>query len=72
MKLYYLIRYLVGAPISSWTNLIMSRDLIKDFIQHCEENNLDGVTDCLSRGVDDNTVSEDGEWSGLAIAAHKK
>ena len=43
----------------------------KQFLQHCEDNNLEGVTDCLSRGVDVNTVSEYGFWSGLTIAAHK-
>ena len=37
--------------------------------KHCEENNLERVTECLSRGVDVNTVSEDGHWSGLTIAA---
>ena len=42
-----------------------------EFLQHCHDNNLEGVTDCLSRGVDVNTVSLDGEWSGLTIAAKK-
>ena len=44
---------------------------MSEFLQHCQDNNLDGVTDCLSRGVDVNTVSEDGKWSGLFIAAEK-
>ena len=42
-----------------------------DIIEHCQDNNLEGVTDCLSNGVDVNTVSEDGRWSGLSIAAEK-
>ena len=49
----------------------MSRHLVIEFLQHCQANNLDGVTDCLSRGVDVNTESEDGRWSGLTIAAEK-
>jgi len=49
----------------------MSRHLVIEFLQHCQANNLEGVTDCLSRGVDVNTVSEDGRWSGLTIAATK-
>ena len=49
----------------------MTRRLKEDFLQHCRDNNLAGVTDCLSRGVDVNTVSEDGRWSGLTIAAEK-
>ena len=40
-----------------------------EFLRHCRDNNLAGVRHCLSRGVDVNTVSEDGEWSGLTIAA---
>ena len=44
---------------------------LKDkFLQDCEDNNQEGVRDCLSRGVDVNTLSEDG-WSGLDIAAEK-
>ena len=41
----------------------------QEFIQHCQNNELERVTDCLSRGVDVNTVSGDGRWSGLTIAA---
>ena len=40
-------------------------ELAREFIRHCQDNNLNGVTDCLSRGVDVNTVSAD----GLTIAA---
>ena len=40
-----------------------------EFLKHCDDNNLEGVNGCLSRGVDVNTVSEDGYWSGLTIAA---
>jgi len=48
-----------------------SRNEELEFLRNCEENNLDGVRDCLSRSVDVNTVSEDGHWSGLTIAADK-
>ena len=41
------------------------------FVRACKNNDLKGVSDCLSRGVDVNTVSEDGRWSGLTIAAEK-
>ena len=43
----------------------------QEFLKFCTDNNLEGVTDCLSRGVDVNTVSEDGHWSGLTVAAHE-
>ena len=46
---------------------------LKDqFIENCHKNDLNGVTDCLFRGVDINTVSESeyGDWSGLTIAAY--
>ena len=46
-------------------------ELAREFLKYCEDNNLTGVTDCLSRGVDVNTVSEDGCWSGLRIAVEK-
>ena len=42
----------------------------RGFIQHCLDNDLEKVKDCLSSGVDVNTVSEDGRWSGLTIAAY--
>jgi len=48
-----------------------SRNEELEFIRNCGENNLAGVTDCLARGVDVNTVSEDGDWSGLTIAAEE-
>ena len=41
----------------------------EEMIQNCQINYLEGVTDCLSRGVDVNTVSKDLRWSGLTIAA---
>ena len=41
------------------------------YLQNCRDNNLDGVTESLSRGVDVNTVSQDGRWSGLTIAAEE-
>ena len=48
-------------------------DIHQQFVQHCDDNNLEGVIDCLSRGADVNTVLEDGnvEWTGLTIAAHE-
>ena len=49
----------------------MSRHLEGEFLQYCHDNNLEEVTDCLTRGVDVNTVSEDGRWSGLTIAADR-
>ena len=45
--------------------------LASEFLQYCYLNNLEKVRDCLARGVDVNTVSEDGDWSGLNIAAYK-
>ena len=44
-------------------------NLARKFLENCHENNLVGVTKSMSRGVDVNTVSEDGRWSGLTIAA---
>ena len=41
----------------------------EQFLDHCHENNISEVKKCLSRGVDVNTVSGDGDWSGLIIAA---
>ena len=46
-------------------------NLARKFLENCHENNLVGVTKSMSRGVDVNTVSEDGRWSGLTIAAEK-
>ena len=61
-----------------FVRLIMNKNSSKisqqegeQFLNHCLANNLDGVGICLSRGVDVNTVSEDGSWSGLTIAADK-
>ena len=61
-----------------FVRLIMNKNSSKisqqegeQFLNHCLANNLDGVGICLSRGVDVNTVSEDGSWSGLTIAAEK-
>ena len=42
--------------------------LADEFLKYCSENNLAKVTDCLSRGVDVNTVSADGCWTALTIA----
>ena len=41
----------------------------EQFLEHCRRNNLEGVADCLSRGVDVNTLFVDGFFSGLTIAA---
>ena len=46
-------------------------NLARKFLENCHENNLVGVTKSMSRGVDVNTVSEDGQWTGLTIAADK-
>ena len=48
-----------------------ARYLEKELIQYCQENQLDEVKACLTLKVDVNTVSEDGLWSGLTVAAHK-
>ena len=41
-----------------------------EFIEHCRENNLEGVNDCLSRGVDVNTTEEsDGKQISALMAA---
>ena len=34
-----------------------------EFIQHCENDNLKGVNDCLSHGVDVNTKEDWGGWT---------
>ena len=47
------------------------KELAEKFIEHCKDNNLEGVRDCLSRGVDVNTVSGGGRFSGLRIAVDK-
>ena len=47
------------------------KELTEEFLKYCWENKLDKVSDCLSRGVDVNTVSEDGCWTGLHIACYK-
>ena len=47
----------------------MTKNNGEQFLAHCQDNNLEGVADCLYRGVDVNTVSEDGNWCGIYIAA---
>ena len=49
----------------------MARNLDKEMIDYCHGNQLEEVKACLTLKVDVNTVSEDGEWSGLTIAAKK-
>ena len=48
------------------------KQLFHLFITSCQDNELDKVKACVLLGVDVNIVSEDGQWSGLTIAAHKK
>ena len=43
----------------------------RQFLKYCQENNLIKVRESLSLGVDVNTVSDNGRWSALTIAAHK-
>ena len=43
----------------------------QEFLKCCQKNDLKRAESCLSLKVDVNTVSEDGRWSGLTIAAHK-
>ena len=49
----------------------MARNLEKEMIDYCWGNQLEEVKACLTLKVDVNTVSEDGRWSGLNIAAKK-
>ena len=41
------------------------------FINACQDNDIVKVNSCINLGVEINTVSEDGLWSGLTIAAKK-
>ena len=43
----------------------------EEWIKCCQKNDLNRAEACLSLKVDVNTVSEDGQWSGLTIAASK-
>ena len=43
----------------------------RNFLKYCWENELEKVKVCLTRNVDISTVSEDGCWSALTIAAYK-
>ena len=47
----------------------MASNINEEFIEKCQNNDLEGVTAYLRRGVDVNMVSEDGNWFGLYIAA---
>ena len=49
----------------------MARYLSEELIQYCHDDQLEKVAACLTLQVDVNTVSEDGRWSGLTIAAEK-
>ena len=42
---------------------------MKVFIDSCKRNNVAKARMALSLGVDINCVTEDGQWSGLAVAA---
>ena len=44
--------------------------LAREFIRHCLDNNLVGVTDCLARGLDVNTVNSSGQ-SALMFACSR-
>ena len=44
---------------------------MEKFIKYCQENDLKRAEACLTLDVDVNTVSEDGYWSGLTVAAHE-
>ena len=41
-----------------------------EFLENCRDDNLDGVNDCLSHGVDVNTVDSDGRDTGLMVACY--
>ena len=46
-------------------------DIREKFIEYCRTNQLAQVTACVEIiGVDVNTVSRDGKWSGVFAAAH--
>ena len=47
----------------------MARTNGEQFLAHCQDNNLEEVKDSLYRGVNVNTVSEDGNWCAIYIAA---
>ena len=36
----------------------------REFLQNCQDNNLEGVNDCLSRGVDVNSKED---WYGCVL-----
>ena len=56
--------FLDGAEKGRWED-----DLLKFmFLKYCEEDNLEGVTDCLARGVDVNTLDRQIQWTGLMFA----
>ena len=43
-----------------------------EYLENCRDNNLEGVTDCLSRGIDVNTKysEKDGGDTGLMVACY--
>ena len=46
------------------------KNLLKqEFLKYCHENDQKSAEACLTLKVDVNTVSENGHWSGLTIAA---
>ena len=51
---------------NEWRNLLQQK-----FLKYCQSNDLKRAEACLTLDVDVNTVSEDGHWSGLTIAAYK-
>ena len=50
---------------------IKKLEMSRKLLSCCQHNKVEEVRDCLSRGVDVNTVSEFGYWSGLTIAADR-
>ena len=68
---YLFSRFLKERFPYSWVDIDMSRYMSKMYLQYCKDNKLEDVRVCLSEGVDVNTVSDNGRWSALTIAAHK-
>merc|ERR1711988_837183 len=49
------------------SKILQSSIMEREFFEHCEDDNLEGVNDCLSRGVDANTNGQ-GNITGLILA----
>ena len=46
-----------------------SRTLVDIYFESCQKNNIEEVQHCIALGVNINSVSSGGLWSGLAICA---